>query len=138
MNAMPKSDGDGRGTVAINGGHTGYGSAGEIIAKGDKTAATIAALQGASAVILAGNGPRITGEMLAQLPDLRMIGDLEGDRFANRIDTDAAFERGIPVSDTTQVCDALPSLTHTLALTPVSRTSNRRAPHTRSPSGPWA
>jgi phosphoglycerate dehydrogenase-like enzyme len=104
---MPKSDGDGRGTVAINGGHTGYGSAGEIIAKGDKIAATIVALQGASAVILAGNGPRITGEMLAQLPDLRMIGDLEGDRFANRIDTDAAFERGIPVSDTTQVCDAL-------------------------------
>ena len=33
-------------------------------------------------------------KMLEQLPELRMIGDLEGDRFANRIDMDAAFARG--------------------------------------------
>ena len=39
---------------------------------------------------------------MEQLPELRMIGDLEGDRFANRIDMDAAFARGIPVVDTTQ------------------------------------
>ena len=51
---------------------------------------------------MAPNGPRITEEMLEQLPELRMIGDLEGDRFANRIDMDAAFARGIPVVDTTQ------------------------------------
>ena len=51
---------------------------------------------------MAPNGPRITEEMMEQLPELRMIGDLEGDRFANRIDMDAAFARGIPVVDTTQ------------------------------------
>jgi|EP01046_Picozoa_sp_COSAG06_P000493 phosphoglycerate dehydrogenase-like enzyme len=102
VNAMPKSSSAGRGVVAINGGHVGYGSAGEIIAEGDKTAATVAALDGADVVIVAPGGPRITGEMLSQLPQLRMIGDLEGDRFANRVDMEAAFARGIPVVDTTQ------------------------------------
>ena len=31
-----------------------------------------------------------------------LAGDLEGDRFANRIDTDAAFAAGITLVDTTQ------------------------------------
>jgi phosphoglycerate dehydrogenase-like enzyme len=34
-------------------------------------------------------------------PRLRLIGELEGDRFANRIDVEAAAERGIGVVDTT-------------------------------------
>ena len=102
VNAMPKSAKTGRGPVAINGGHVGYGAAGEIIAEGDKTAATIAALEGADVVIVAPGAPRITGEMLSKLPQLRMIGDLEGDRFANRVDVEAAFQRRISVVDTTQ------------------------------------
>ena len=52
VNAMPRSTGGGRGAVAINGGHTGYGAAGEIITdEDDKTAATVAALAGADAVV---------------------------------------------------------------------------------------
>lgn len=102
VNAMPKSSTPGRGVVAINGGHVGYGAAGEIVAEGDKTAATVAALADADVVIVAPGAPRITGEMLSKLPQLRMIGDLEGDRFANRVDVEDAFGRGIAVVDTTQ------------------------------------
>ena len=39
--------------------------------------------------------------MLDAAPRLRLIGELEGDRFANRIDVEAAAERGIRVTDTT-------------------------------------
>ena len=34
-------------------------------------------------------------------PSLRFIGELEGDRFARRIDVEAAWERGIRTVDTT-------------------------------------
>ena len=39
--------------------------------------------------------------MLDAAPRLKLIGELEGDRFANRIDVEAAAERGIRVVDTT-------------------------------------
>ena len=32
---------------------------------------------------------------------LKIIGEMEGDRFANRIDVEAAWERGIRTIDTT-------------------------------------
>ncbi len=45
--------------------------------------------------------PRITGAMLDAGARLRFIGELEGDRFARRIDLEAAAERGVKVVDTT-------------------------------------
>jgi phosphoglycerate dehydrogenase-like enzyme len=45
--------------------------------------------------------PLIDGAMLDAAPGLRLVGELEGDRFANRIDIAAAAERGIRVVDTT-------------------------------------
>jgi phosphoglycerate dehydrogenase-like enzyme len=57
--------------------------------------------QGATALILSMGAPRVTGEIMDALPDLRFIGELEGDRFANRIDVEAAWQRGIRTVDTT-------------------------------------
>src|SRR5881392_1117537 len=45
--------------------------------------------------------PRITGEIMDACPNLRFIGELEGDRFASRIDVEAAWQRGIRTVDTT-------------------------------------
>ncbi len=53
------------------------------------------------ALILCHGAPEITAEMLELAPDLRFIGDLESDRFARRIDLDAAWARGIRTVDTT-------------------------------------
>ena len=43
--------------------------------------------------------PYIDAEILDAAPRLRMIGELEGDRFANRIDVEAATARDIRVTD---------------------------------------
>jgi len=43
----------------------------------------------------------IDGALLDSAPPTRLIGELEGDRFANRIDVDAAVQRGVRVVDTT-------------------------------------
>ena len=45
--------------------------------------------------------PTITPEVLNAAPNLKIIGELEGDRFASRIDLEAAWERGIRTVDTT-------------------------------------
>ena len=45
--------------------------------------------------------PRIDAEILARAPRLKFIGELEGDRFAARIDLDAAWQREIRTVDTT-------------------------------------
>jgi len=45
--------------------------------------------------------PLIDDAILDAAPKLRLIGELEGDRFANRIDVAAANARGIIVTDTT-------------------------------------
>jgi phosphoglycerate dehydrogenase-like enzyme len=45
--------------------------------------------------------PFVSAAVIAAAPNLRMIGDLEGDRFAHRIDMDAARAAGIVVVDTT-------------------------------------
>jgi phosphoglycerate dehydrogenase-like enzyme len=55
----------------------------------------------AEVLILSMGAPRITGEMMDACPNLRFIGELEGDRFANRIDVEAAWQRGIRTVDTT-------------------------------------
>jgi phosphoglycerate dehydrogenase-like enzyme len=55
----------------------------------------------AQAIILSMGAPRVTGPMMDACRDLRFIGELEGDRFGNRIDTEAAWQRGIRTVDTT-------------------------------------
>jgi D-3-phosphoglycerate dehydrogenase / 2-oxoglutarate reductase len=45
--------------------------------------------------------PRVGEEILASAPRLRILGELEGDRFAARVDVEAAQARGVRVVDTT-------------------------------------
>jgi D-3-phosphoglycerate dehydrogenase len=53
------------------------------------------------ALLVCHGSPMIDGTMMDAAPKLRLIGELEGDRFANRIDVAAATARGIRVVDTT-------------------------------------
>lgn len=55
----------------------------------------------AEALVLSGGAPRVTDKLMSLLPNLKIIGDMDGDRFAQRIDVDAARSRGICVVDTT-------------------------------------
>jgi phosphoglycerate dehydrogenase-like enzyme len=55
---------------------------------------------GLHALVVCHGAPRVTEAVLAAAPSLRVIGDLEGDRFGARVDTDAADARGILVVDT--------------------------------------
>ena len=59
------------------------------------------ALRDAAGVLLCHGAPRITEDLLAGAENLRILGELEGDRFAERIDVDAAVRRGVRVVDTT-------------------------------------
>lgn len=59
------------------------------------------ALSAADALVICTGSPRITGEIMDSHPSLRLIGEMEGDRFAARVDLEAAWERGIRVVDTT-------------------------------------
>jgi Phosphoglycerate dehydrogenase and related dehydrogenases len=45
--------------------------------------------------------PRVTERVFAAAPSLRVVGDIEGDRFAGRIDVAAAHAAGVVVVDTT-------------------------------------
>ena len=53
------------------------------------------------ALVVCHGSPRIGPEILDASPKLRLIGELEGDRFAARIDVEAALARGVRVVDTT-------------------------------------
>ena len=52
-------------------------------------------------LVVCHGSPQIDAAVLERAPRLRIVGELEGDRFAERIDLDAAWERGIRVVDTT-------------------------------------
>src|SRR6202158_106764 len=52
-------------------------------------------------LIVCHGSPRIGDVILANAPELRVVGELEGDRFAARIDVEAAQARGVRVVDTT-------------------------------------
>ncbi len=52
-------------------------------------------------VVVSHGSPRISAEVMDTAPRLKIIGELEGDRFAYRIDVEAAWERGIRTVDTT-------------------------------------
>ena len=58
-------------------------------------------LPGHDALVVCLGAPTLTADMLAAAPTLRFIGEMEGDRFASRIDLDAAWARGIRTVDTT-------------------------------------
>lgn len=46
-------------------------------------------------------GPRVTARVLAAATNLKVVGELEGDRFAGRVDVEAAHRAGVLVVDTT-------------------------------------
>jgi phosphoglycerate dehydrogenase-like enzyme len=52
-------------------------------------------------LIICHGAPTLTGDLLDGAPRLRIIGELEGDRFASRIDLEAAWARNIRTVDTT-------------------------------------
>ncbi len=60
----------------------------------------IAFMLGLDALIISHGAPRITGAILDAAPNVRFLGELEGDRFGMRIDVEAAAERGVRAVDT--------------------------------------
>jgi phosphoglycerate dehydrogenase-like enzyme len=57
--------------------------------------------EGYDALVVCHGSPYIDADVFNAAPRLKFVGELEGDRFANRIDVEAATERGIRVVDTT-------------------------------------
>ena len=53
------------------------------------------------ALVVSHGCPRVTADIIARAPRLKFIGDTHGDRFAERIDVQAARAAGIAVVDTT-------------------------------------
>ena len=58
-------------------------------------------LPGHDALVVCLGAPTLTAEMLDAAPTLRFVGEMEGDRFASRINLNAAWDRGIRTVDTT-------------------------------------
>jgi len=56
---------------------------------------------GLDVLLVCHGAPRVTGRVLAAAPQLKIVGELEGDRFAGRIDVEAARGAGVMVVDTT-------------------------------------
>ena len=53
------------------------------------------------ALVVCHGSPRVDGAVLASSQQLKLVGELEGDRFAQRIDVEAAINRGVRAVDTT-------------------------------------
>ena len=53
------------------------------------------------ALIVCHGSPKASSEVLSASPRLRFVGELEGDRFAQRIDVDAANQNNVKAVDTT-------------------------------------
>ncbi len=60
------------------------------------------AISDVDCVVISHGSPMIGADVMDLAPNLKMIGELEGDRFAYRIDLESAWERGIRTVDTTQ------------------------------------
>jgi phosphoglycerate dehydrogenase-like enzyme len=68
-----------------------------------ETEARLAAFAaGLDALLIGPGAPRVTDAVLAATPSLRFVGELEGDRFARRVDLAATDARKVKVVDTTQ------------------------------------
>ena len=52
-------------------------------------------------VVVSHGSPMISAEVMDGAPKLKIIGEMEGDRFAYRIDVESAWERGVRTVDTT-------------------------------------
>lgn len=52
-------------------------------------------------IVICHGAPTLTDEVLKNAPKLRIIGEMEGDRFASRIDLDAAWSRNVRTVDVT-------------------------------------
>ena len=52
-------------------------------------------------IVVCHGSPMITADGMDRAPNLKLVGELEGDRFAYRIDVEAAWKRGIRTVDTT-------------------------------------
>ena len=66
------------------------------------TAAALAdRIPGFDALVVCHGAPRINDLILAAADRLRLVGELEGDRFASRLDLDALWARGIRTVDVT-------------------------------------
>src|SRR5213593_3941669 len=61
----------------------------------------VAALPRADALVICNGAPPVNTALLEHAPRLRCVGELEGDRFAQRIDVEACQARGVTVVDTT-------------------------------------
>ena len=58
-------------------------------------------LPGRDALVVCWGAPTLSAQLLDSAPTLKFIGEMEGDRFASRIDLDAAWAHGIRTVDTT-------------------------------------
>jgi phosphoglycerate dehydrogenase-like enzyme len=76
-----------------------WGGPSEDPAEAERLRARLA--DGFDALVICHGAPYVDATVLDCAPRLKLIGELEGDRFANRIDVDAATARGIHVVDTT-------------------------------------
>lgn len=85
----------------------------------ETTARLAGEMDGVDALVICHGAPRIGAEILDAAPGLRFVGELEGDRFAARLDLDALWERGIRTVDTTNG-STYPVAEWALALTLVS------------------
>ncbi|MCH8230259.1 MAG: hydroxyacid dehydrogenase [Chloroflexi bacterium] len=56
---------------------------------------------GLDALVVCHGSPRVDEAVLASSGRLKLVGELEGDRFAQRIDVEAAIDRGVRAVDTT-------------------------------------
>jgi phosphoglycerate dehydrogenase-like enzyme len=52
-------------------------------------------------IVVCHGSPMVSDEIMSNAPRLKVVGELEGDRFAYRIDVESAWKRGILTVDTT-------------------------------------
>lgn len=61
----------------------------------------LAAVSDVDALVVCHGAPRIGADVFDRAPRLRFLGEMEGDRFAERLDVAAAWQRNVRVVDTT-------------------------------------
>ena len=67
----------------------------------ETTAQLAKEMAGVDALVVCHGAPRVGEEILDASPRLRFVGELEGDRFAARLDLESMWSRGISTIDTT-------------------------------------
>lgn len=85
----------------------------------ETTAQLAAEMGGVDALVVCHGAPRIGAEILDAAPTLRLVGELEGDRFAARLDLETLWSLGVRTVDTTNG-STYPVAEWALALTLIS------------------